>query len=153
MPKYPETCHDANKYNKMCHTLLSCWDPHLIAEIPSNSRSIPYHSPNSILTIPWDSDIMLTMPPNSNQPPRPPVHYHCSLRTLNDLWEPQSHFCLHHSVLVSLHSNPIFTSLSQSSSFHFQYIAPFQYSCTLVIACALPSYICASLLLNSCNPL
>ena len=133
--------------------LLSCWDPHPIAETLSNPRSIPYCSPDTILTILRDSDTMLTMPLNSNQPLRPPMHYHHSPRTLNDLWEPQSHFCLHHSVLVPLHSNLVFTSPSQFSSFHFQYITLFQYSCSLVLSPALPSYISASLLLNSCNPL
>ena len=76
-------------------SLLSCWDPHPIAEIPSNPRSIPYHSPNSILTILQDSNTMLTKPPNSDQPLRPLTHYHHFLRTPNDLQEPQSHFCLH----------------------------------------------------------
>ena len=132
--------------------LLSCWDPRLIAEILSDPRSIPYHSPDSVPTILWDSNTTLTMPPNSNQPTRPPMHYHCSLRTLNNLWEPQSHFCLHYFVLVSLYSDLIFTSLSQFSSFHFWYITPFQYSCSLVLASTLPSYISASLPLNSCNP-
>ena len=61
--------------------------------------------------------------------------------------------CLHHSVLVLLNSNLIFTPPSQFSSFHFWYITSFQYSCSLVLAPALPSYISASLLLNSCNPL
>ena len=67
--------------------LLSLWDPHLIAKIPSNPRSIPYRSSNSVPTILWDSDTMLTKPPNSKQPPRPPTHYHHSLRMLS-CWDP-----------------------------------------------------------------
>ena len=69
------------------HIMLSCWDPHPIAEILSDPRSIPYCSPNSILTNLWDSNAMLTKPLNSNQPLRPLTHYHCSPRTLNNLWE------------------------------------------------------------------
>ena len=124
-----------------------------VVKILSDPRLIPYHSPDSILTILWDSNTMLTIPPNSNQPPRPLTHHHCSLRPPNNLWNPQPHFCLHYSVLVSLHSNLIFTSLSQFSSFHFWYIAPFQHSCSLILASALPSYISASLPLNSWDPL
>ena len=91
--------------------------------------------------------------PNPNQTPRPLMHYHHSLRTPNNLWIPQSHFCVHHSVLVSLHSNLVFTSPSQFSSLCFWYITSFQYSCSFVLASALPSYISTSLPLNSCNPL
>ena len=58
--------------------LFSCQDPHLIAEIPSNPRLIPYCSPNSIPTILQDSDTMLTKPLNSKHPLRPPIHYNCS---------------------------------------------------------------------------
>ena len=136
--------------------LLSCWDPHPIAEIPSNPRSIPYHFPNSIPTILWDSNTMLTKPPNSKHPLRPLMHYHHSLRTLNNLQEPQSHFCLHlfhHSSFVLLNSDLIFTSLSQFSPFHFWYIKPFQYSCSLVLASTLLLYISASLLLNNSSSL
>ena len=133
--------------------LLSCQDPCLIAELPSNPRLISYHFPNSVPTILWVSDTMLTIPPNSNWPLGPLMHYHHSLRPPNDLWGPQPHFCLHYSVLVSLHSNLIFTSLSQFSSFQFWYIAPFQYSCSLVLASTLPLYISTSLPLNSCDPL
>ena len=93
-------------------SLLSCRDPHPIAEIPSNPRSIPYHSPNSILTILQDSNTMLTKPPNSDQPLRPLTHYHHSLRTPNDLQEPQSHFCL------LLSSSFRFSPLELWSHFH-----------------------------------
>ena len=61
--------------------------------------------------------------------------------------------CLHHSALVLLNSKPIFMSSSQFSPFHFRYIKPFQYSHSLILASALPSYISASLLLNSSNSL
>ena len=137
------------------YLLLSCQDPHPIAEIPSEPRLIPYCSPNSIPTILWDSNTALTMPPNPNQPPRPLMHYHC-FPTPNDLWEPRSHFCLHLS--SSFHFSPLelwshFTSPFQFSSFCFQYIILFQYSCSLVLAPALPLYISASLLLNSSNSL
>ena len=150
-----DTIHVDGTFNQVADSLLllSCWDPHLIAEILSDPRSIPYCCPNFIPIILWDSNTMLTMPPNSDQPPRPLTHYHHSLRTLNNLWEPQSHFCLHHSVLVLLHSNLVFTSPSQFSSFYFWYITLFQYSCSLVLAPALPLYISTSLTLNSCNPL
>ena len=40
--------------------LLSCWDPCPIAKIPSDPRLIPYCSPNSVLTILWDSNTTLT---------------------------------------------------------------------------------------------
>ena len=85
-------------------TLLSCQDPHLIAEILSDPRSIPYRSSNSVPTILWDSDTMLTKPLNSEHPPSPLTHYFCSLRTPNDLREPRSHSCLH---LSSFHSSPL----------------------------------------------
>ena len=45
--------------------LLSCRDPHLIAEIPSDPRSTPYHSSDSVPTILQESDTMLTKTPNS----------------------------------------------------------------------------------------
>ena len=90
---------------KHCALMLSCQDPHLIAEILSDPRLIPYCSPNSVPTILWDPDTMLTIPLNSDW--RPPMHYHCSLRPPNDLWDPPPHFCLHYSGLVSLHSNLI----------------------------------------------
>ena len=61
--------------------------------------------------------------------------------------------CLHHSVLVLLNSKPIFMSSSQFSPFCFRYIKLFQYSCSLVLASTLPSYISASFLLNSSNSL
>ena len=51
--------------------------------------------------------------------------------------------------LVLLHSISDFISLSQSLAFHFQYIAPFQYSCTPFLAPTLPLNISASILLNS----
>ena len=63
--------------------VLSSWDPCLIAKIPSNPRSIPYHSSDSIPTILWDSDTMLTKTPNSEYPPSPPTHYY---RSLNSKW-------------------------------------------------------------------
>ena len=61
--------------------------------------------------------------------------------------------CLHHSVLVLLNSKLIFMFLSQFSPFCFQYIKPFQYSRSLILASTLPSYISASFLLNSSNSL
>ena len=136
--------------------LLSCWDPCPIAKISSNPRLIPYCSPDSVLTILRDSDTMLTKPPNSKHPPRPPTHYHRSLRTLNDLQEPQSHFCLHLS--LSFHFSPLelwscFHIPISVFTFPFWYIKPFQYSCSLILAPTLPLYISASLLLNSSNPL
>ena len=69
-------------FEQFCCWLLSCWDPHLIAEILS-PRSIPYHSSNSIPTILRDSNTMLTKPLNSEHPLSPPTHYHHSPRTLN----------------------------------------------------------------------
>ena len=83
--------------------------------------------------------------------------------TLLSLWELRTtsedpnhipvFICLHHSVLVLLNSDLVFMSSSQFSPFHFQYIKPFQYSCSLILATALPSYISASFLLNSSNSL
>ena len=142
--------------------LLSRWDPHPIAKIPSNCQD-PIQSKIDSLPLP---QLCSNHPPRlrhyTNQTPklqlapRPPTHYHHSLRTPNDLQEP-NHIsvliCLHHSILVLLNSNFVFTSPSQFSPFHFQYIKPFQYSCSLILAPALPSYISASLLLSSSNSL
>ena len=131
---------------KLLRSLSDCWDP--------------VWSKIDPLLFPWlHSDHpprfqhYTTIPPNSDWLPRPPMLYHCPPRPPNNLQDPQSHFCLHYSVLVFLHSILIFTSPSQSLSFHFWYIALFQYSCSLVLASALPSYISASLPLNSCDPL
>ena len=38
--------------NIQTSVVLSSRDPHPIAEIPSDPRLIPYHSPNSVPTIP-----------------------------------------------------------------------------------------------------
>ena len=133
--------------------MLSCQDPHLIAEIPTQSKIDPLLLPWLCSNHPPRFQHYATIPPNSNRPPRPLMLYHCPPRPPNDPWDPQPHFCLNYSVFVFLHSILVSTSLSQSLSFHFQYIAPFQYSCSLVLASTLPSYISASLPLNSCNPL
>ena len=61
--------------------------------------------------------------------------------------------CLHHSILVLLNSKFTFMSSSQFSPFRFRYIKLFQYSRSLILASTLPSYISASLLLNSSNSL
>ena len=58
--------------------VLSSWDPHLIAEILSNPRLIPYRASNSILTIFQDSDTTLTKILNSKYPPSPLTHYYHS---------------------------------------------------------------------------
>ena len=58
--------------------MLSCWDPRPIAEILSDLRSTPYHSSDSILTILWESNTMLTKTPNSKYPLNPLMHYYCS---------------------------------------------------------------------------
>ena len=134
--------------------MLSSQDPRLIAEILSNPRSIPYRSSDSVPTILRYSDTTLTKTLNSKYPPNPPTH----LLSLSKLWmtsENPDHIsvfiCLHRSVLVLLNSEFIFMSSSQFSPFRFRYIKPFQYSHSLVLASALPSYISASLLLNSLN--
>ena len=136
--------------------LLSSWDPHLIAEIPSNPRSIPYRSSDSIPTILQYSDTTLTKTLNFEYPPNPPTHF----LLLSELWmtlENPDHIsvfiCLHHSILVLLNSKFIFMSSSQFSPFCFRYIKPFQYSHSLILVSTLPSYISASLLLNSSNSL
>ena len=76
-------------------TMLSSWDPRLIAEIPSDPRSILYRSSDSDPTILQYSDTMLTKTPNSEYPPNPPTHF----LSLSELWmtleKPRSHFCLH----------------------------------------------------------
>ena len=145
----------AKQHNLPFEQVLSCWDPHPIAKIPSNPRLIPYHSPDSIPTILWDSDTMLTKLLNSEHPLRPPTYYHRSPRTPNSLHEHHISvfICFHHSVFVLLNSDLIFTSPSQFSPFHFWYIKPFQYSCSLILASTLPMYISTSLLLNSSNSL
>ena len=86
-------------------TLLSCQDTCPIAEILSDPGSIPYHSSDSVPTIPRDSNTTLTKPPNPEHPLSPPTHYYCSLRTPNDLREPWSHSCLHLS--SSFHFSPL----------------------------------------------
>ena len=64
--------------------VLSCWDPCLIAEIPSNPRSIPYHSPNSVPTILQDSNTMLPFPQTLTDP----WDLQCYIITLC-VWDPQ----------------------------------------------------------------
>ena len=127
-----------------------------IAEIPSNPRSIPYRSSDSVLTILRYSDTMLTKTPNSEYPLNPLTHF-LSLSELQMTSENPDHIpvfiCLHCSILVLLNSEFIFMSSSQFSPFRFQYIKLFQYSHSLVLASALPLYISASLLLNSLNSL
>ena len=151
---------DAECISGMLHDLawlLSCQDPCPIAEIPSNCQDPcpiqdqppPNSHPNHILRF-WH---YATIPLNPDWPLRPLTLYHCPLRSLNDLQDPQLHFSLHYSVLAHLHSVLIFMSLFQSLSFHFWYIAPFQYSSSPILASTLPSCISASLPLNSCNPL
>ena len=110
--KVPQSGEFSRMFNAYSRDLLSCRDPHLIAKIPSNPRSIPYCSPNSILTILRDSNTILTKPPNSEHPLRPPTHYYHSLRTPNNLQEPQSHSCLH------LSSSFCFCPLELRSHFH-----------------------------------
>ena len=75
--------------------MLSSRDPRPIAEIPSNPRSIPYRSSNSVPTILQYSNTMLTKTPNSEYPPNPLTHFLSlsELRTTSK--QPQSHFCLH----------------------------------------------------------
>ena len=94
--------------------------------------------------------------PKLQVPPKPSDTF----LSLSELWmtsENPDHIsvfiCLHCSVLVLLNSEFIFMSSSQFSPFHFQYIKLFQYSCSLILASALPSYITTSLLLNSLNSL
>ena len=136
--------------------LLSCQDPHPIAEILSDPRSTPFRSSDSVPTILRESDTTLTKTPNSEYPPNPPTHYYCSPNSELPQKTPITFsvfICLHHSILVLLNSKLIFMSLSQFSPFCFQYIKPFQYSRSLVLASTLPSYISASFLLNSSNSL
>ena len=42
--------------------------PVWLLRFPSNLRSIPYHSPDSVLTILWDSDTMLPFPQTLRDP-------------------------------------------------------------------------------------
>ena len=86
------------------YDVLSPWDPCLIAEIPSDPRLIPYHSSNSIPTILRYSDTMLPKPWTPSTP-KPSDTFSIALQTLNNLWKPQSHFCLHLS--SSFHFNPL----------------------------------------------
>ena len=103
-------------------------DPRLIAEISSNPRLIPYHSSNSVPTILWDSDTMLTKPPNSEHP-RALWCITFALWELQMTSENPNHIpvfiCLHHSVLVLLNSELTFMSSSQFSPFQFWYIKRF----------------------------
>ena len=129
---------------KLLRSSSDCWDPIW--------SKIPYHFPDSVLTILWRFQHYANHAPKLQLTPETSDALSLLSETPNNLQNPQPNFCLHYSVLVFLHSNLIFTSPSQFSSFHFWYIAPFQYSCSLVLASALPSYISASLL-NSCDPL
>ena len=88
---------------------------------------------------PEPSNALLSLSENS-EPSENPNHIPVSI-------------CLHHCVLVLLNSKLVFMSPSQFSPFHFRYIKPFQYSCSLILASALPLYISTSLLLNSSNSL
>ena len=127
--------------------LLRCQDPCLIQDWS------PTTPPTLTLTTLQDPWHYATIPTNPDQPLRTLTWYHCPLRTPTDPQDPQSHFNSYCSVLILLHSVSIFMSPSQSLPFCFWYIAPFQYSCSLIIASTLPSYISASIPLNSCNPL
>ena len=73
---------------KLLRSLSNCQDP-----VWSKINPLPL--PQLCSDILRDSNTMLTKPPNSEHPPRPLTHYHCSPRTPNDLREPQSHSCLH----------------------------------------------------------
>ena len=94
--------------------------------------------------------------PELQVPPKPSDAL-LSLSKLQTTSENPNHIpvfiCLHHSILVLLNSKLIFMSSSQFSPFHLQYIKPFQYSRSLILASTLLSYISASFLLNSSNSL
>ena len=103
----------------------------------------PSEIPNTMLSFPWT----LT---DSQEP----WHY------IIILWDPQlipktsdHHFNSYYSALVLLHSITNFISPSQSLPFCFRYIAPFQYSCSPVLASTLPLDISTSIPLNSYKPL
>ena len=150
--KYTSQCMEVSQ----CRFLLSSWDPRPIAEIPSDPRLTPYRPSDSIPTILRYSNTMLTKTPNSKYPPNPPTHF-LSLSELRTTSENPNHIfvfiCLHCSISVLLNSKFVYMSSSQFSPFRFWYIKPFQYSYSLILASALPSYISASLLLNSLNSL
>ena len=136
--------------------VLSSWDPHPIAKIPSNPRLIPYCSFWLHSNHPPRLRYYANQTPKLRVPPEP-SNALLSLSKLQTTSENPNHIsffiCLHHSVLVLLNSKFIFMCSSQCSPFHFRYIKLFQYSHSLVLASALPSYISASLLLNSSNSL
>ena len=113
--------------------LLSCWDPHLI------QNWSPTSPPTLTLTILWDPWHYATIPLTPDQPLRILTWYHLPLRPLTNPWDLWLHFNSYYSVLVLRHTISIFMSPSQSLPFHFWYIAPFQYSCSLVLASALSS--------------
>ena len=142
--------------NKYTHTLSqqSSWDPRPIAEIPvqlprslSNCWDPVWSKINPLPLLQLHSDHPLILRHYTNQnpklwvPPNPLTHF-LSLSELQMTSENPNHIsvfiCLHHSVLVLLNSKFIFMSLSQFSPFCFQYIEPFQYSHSLVLASALP---------------
>ena len=136
--------------------LLSSQDPCPIAKLPSNPRSIPYCSFQLCSNHPPRLWYYANQTPELQVPPKPSN----TLLSLSKLWmtsENPDHISvfiyLHHSILVLLNSKFVFMSSSQFSPFHFWYIKPFQYSCSLILASALPSYISASFLLNSSNSL
>ena len=91
--------------------LLSSQDPHPIAEIPSDPRSIPYCSSDSIPTILWYSDITLTKTLNSKYPQ---TLQHISYRSPNSKrpWKTLITFCLH------LSSSFCFSPLELQIHFH-----------------------------------
>ena len=144
------------KITQECVRLLSCRGPCPIAEIPSDPRSIPYRSFNSVSDHPLRLQHYANPTPKLQAPPEPSN----ALPSLSENSEPSENpnhipvfICLHHSTLVLLNSNLIFMSLSQFSPFRFWYIKPFQYSHSLILASTLPLYISASFLLNSSNSL
>ena len=130
-------------------SLSNCWDP-----VWSKINPLP------LLQLHSDHPLILRHYTNHNPklwvPPNPLTHF-LLLSELQMTSENPNHIsvfiCLHHSVLVLLNFEFIFMSSSQFSPFCFRYIKLFQYSHSLVLASALPSYISTSLLLNSSNSL
>ena len=129
---------------------------------PSDCRDSVQSKIDPLLLLQLRSDHPLRLQHYANQNPKlqvppEPSDALLSLSELQMTSENPDHISvfiyLHHSVLVLLNSKFVFMSSSQFSPFRFRYIKPFQYSCSLVLASTLPSYISAGFLLNSSDSL
>ena len=155
-------CHLSRSHVEPHGLSLSWGDTVKLLRSPSDCRDPIRSKINPLPLLQLCSDHPLRLWHYTNQAPelRAPPGTSNTLLLLSKNSEPSKNpnhipvfIYLHHSILVLLNSNLIFMSSSQFSPFHFRYIKPFQYSCSLILASALPLYISTSFLLNSSNSL